>query len=254
MRIVFEDGQILVIDKPAGWVVNLAETSQGQPTIQQWLAENFQYPIAHDQNFRSGIVHRLDKDTSGLLLVAKTKAAFDNLQSQFKERRVKKVYVSLVHGKISSDGKINTTLGRNPRNRFKFMADVGEKASVTEYKVTSHWLLVMEKLLPQLGHLTRHQQAYFSLHASQYTLVDVFPLTGRTHQIRVHLKYMGHPVVADQLYAPRKLLRLDHLWCHRQFLHAKKIGFFHPTDGNFREFESDLPEDLSNALSNLKKQ
>ena len=120
-KIIFEDSAILVIDKPSGWIVNNAATTKGQPVIQTWITNNFDFPIAKDARLRSGIVHRLDKETSGVLVVAKNQKAMENLQSQFKSRVVKKEYVALVHGKLEvKTGSVETPVGRLPWNRKRF--------------------------------------------------------------------------------------------------------------------------------------
>ena len=222
-KIIFEDDQILVLEKPAGMVVNKAETTREEETVQDWIARNFQFPISSLQSYRSGIVHRLDKETSGILLVAKTLKAFENLQKQFKERKVKKRYLALVHEKVTpKDGEISAPVGRLPWSREKFGVFPGGRPAKTKYKV----------------------KEYYTLDAKPYTFLELTPETGRTHQIRVHLKYLGYPIVSDSTYAGRKTAREDRKWCPRMFLHASYLGFFHPKTSKWIEFESKLPEDL----------
>lgn len=229
-KIIFEDEFILVIDKPAGWIVNDASTTNGQPTLQSWIAKNFKFQIANDKLFRSGIVHRLDKETSGLLLVAKTKEVFENLQAQFKNREVKKTYTALVHGKVApldssasnGVGIIKAPVGRLPWRRDRFGVLPGGREATTRYKVIR----------------------YYDIKNENFTLLELYPQTGRTHQIRIHLKYLGHPIVSDEFYAGRKTARNDRKWCPRLFLHAGKIAFKHPINGERLEFVSDLPNDL----------
>ena len=230
-KIIFEDAQLLVLDKPSGWIVNQAQTTKGQNVIQEWLG-NLNFPLAKDNERRSGIVHRLDKETSGILLIAKTPEAFENLQAQFKERGVEKTYTTLVHGKIEpKNGKIEVTVGRLPWRRDRFGVLPGGREASTSYQVID----------------------YFTRDGEEYSLVEAKPKTGRTHQIRIHLKYLGHPVVADEFYAGRKTARRDRTWCPRLFLHAASIEFFHPERGQKVKFSSGLPADLAVALVTLEK-
>lgn len=237
-KVIFEDEQLLILDKPSGWVVNEAETTKHQSVIQEWLKEK-DYPIAASREFRSGIVHRLDKETSGVLLVAKTEEVFKKLQSQFKERKVEKSYSALVHGKVEPrKGSINAPVGRLPWNRKRFGVLPGGREAVTDYKVDSYYSL-------HTTHLSRAS-------SRDYTLLTLFPKTGRTHQIRIHLKYLGHPIVSDQFYAGRKTARADRAWCPRLFLNASKITISHPETNVKSTFETKLPSDLSSALNKLE--
>jgi 23S rRNA pseudouridine1911/1915/1917 synthase len=139
-KIIFQDGAILVLDKPAGWVVNRAETTRGEETVQDWLKQNFQFSIFNFQTLRNGIVHRLDKETSGLLLVAKTLEAFTNLQAQFKQRKVRKKYLALVHGKVEPPtGTIKAAISRSPFDRKKFGIFLGGRAAETKYRTISNF-------------------------------------------------------------------------------------------------------------------
>jgi 23S rRNA pseudouridine1911/1915/1917 synthase len=227
-KIIFQDECLFVIDKPAGWIVNEADTTTTQPVLQTWLRSNFQYPISNDQLLRSGIVHRLDKETSGILLIAKTKEAFERLQSEFKNREVKKTYVALLHGRIvPEEGEITANVGRLPWRRDRFGVLPGGRESATLYKVYKYY--------------------------DGYSLVEFFPKTGRTHQIRIHAKYIGHPVVSDEFYAGRKTARNDRKWCPRLFLHATSIKFIHPTTGQEVEYKSELSEELTVALGRISK-
>lgn len=246
-KIVFEDEYLLVLDKPAGMVVNRAESVKGE-TLQDWVESNNRSKPDHqsidspDFVKRSGIVHRLDKETSGLLVVAKTPEVFSKMQEQFKLRMVKKKYIALVHGVIKDEtGTIKAEVGRLPWNRERFgVLDEGEgKEAETEYKVT-------KRLRDAVSgkEVRKHPGKDFG-----YTLVELFPKTGRTHQIRVHLKSIGHPVVADEFYAGRKTAREDRKWCPRLFLHAKEIEFCHPLTHEWIKLVSNLPSDLQDALS-----
>jgi 23S rRNA pseudouridine1911/1915/1917 synthase len=233
IKILYEDDDILVLDKPAGITVNKSDTTKGDYTVQDWIENNFKFQISNlklnkESDFygRAGIVHRIDKETSGILLVAKNLKAFENLQSQFKERKVKKTYAALVHGEVKPDeGEIKVPVGRLPWNRKRFGVLAGGKEAVTKYKVIKRM--------------------------KGYTLLELNPETGRTHQIRVHLKYVNHPIFADYLYAGRKTSRDDRKVLDRVFLHAQKISFYHPKTGELISFESPLPEELTNVLISL---
>ena len=238
IKVVFENQDFLVIEKPAGVVVNRAETVKGE-TVQDWVEDrlgirNQESGISEESDFvrRAGIVHRLDKETSGLLLIAKNPESFANLQAQFKARKTRKKYLALVHGEVEpKEGRIELPIARNPFNREKFGVFPGGRKAVTEYKVISS----------------------LKVQDSNFTFLELTPLTGRTHQIRVHLKGIGHPIVSDEKYAGRKTNREDRKWCPRMFLHASFLGFFHPRTGKWMEFESELPEDLQKALERCLK-
>lgn len=248
LNIIFEDDSLLVIDKPAGLVVDESET-QKKGTLQEILRD--EYGIHSD---RSGIVHRLDKDTSGVLVVAKTREALENLQKQFQERVVKKEYVALVHGSLEKPVRVDKPIGRNPGNREKFTVLDNGKPATTEYQPIKNFILPIggSNFKSIFNDLNKNQLRKLStMNYQQYSLVACQPLTGRTHQIRVHLKYLGNPLVGDSKYAGRKVARLDKRWCPRQFLHAAKLGFKHPESGQWIEFKSPLPEDLQKALGYL---
>jgi 23S rRNA pseudouridine1911/1915/1917 synthase len=232
IKIIYQDQDILVLDKPSGVTVNKAETTKGELTVQDWLMREhpLENPLNNQSDFykRNGFVHRIDKETSGILIVAKNIESFENLQAQFKERKVSKTYVALVHGNISiKEGEIVVPVGRLPWNRKKFGVLAGGKEASTYYKV----LEAFEK---------------------PFTLLELNPKTGRTHQIRVHLKYFNHPIFGDSLYAGRKISRDDRKILGRLFLHAQKITFYHPKTGNKVDFESPLPFELKNVLDNLR--
>lgn len=233
-KIVFDDKEFLVLNKPQGWIVNASGTTTNQCVLQDWLKTNFNYEIARSSDLRSGIVHRLDKETSGLLLIAKTKYAFENLQRQFKEREVEKTYVALVHGSTNPKrGVINEPVGRLPWNRERFGVLPGGREANTEYNTVSNY---------------KKQTTN-----DEYSLLELKPKTGRTHQIRIHLKHLGYPIVSDLFYAGRKTARADRRWCPRLFLHAKTISFHHPISGKRISFDSPLPPDLAFAISGLER-
>ncbi|MDO8583002.1 MAG: RluA family pseudouridine synthase [bacterium] len=259
-KVIFEDQDLLVLDKPAGMIVNNADTTKDLVTVQDWVEkylqitnsksqipnksqiqnnndQNTQVFISPEETFKSraGIVHRLDKETSGILLVAKTLLAFVNLQAQFKERKVQKTYIALAHGKIEPEvGEINVAVGRLPWNRKRFGVIADGRESVTMYKVLSIKYLAGKK------------------ESEPLTLVELYPKSGRTHQIRVHLQYIHHPIFSDPLYAGRKTSRNDRELLPRVFLHAAKISFNHPKTNAPLSLESPLPEDLDGFLKGLE--
>lgn len=236
--ILFEDEKLLVINKPAGVIVNRAESVKTQ-TVQDW-AESYLHidtsvPIAWGDSFesRAGIAHRIDKETSGILLLGKDPASFAALQLQFKERLIKKTYLALVHGDMNTtEGEINAPVGRLPWNREHFGVVPGGKDALTAYRVISH-----------------HEFTTPEGQKEKMTLVAVFPHTGRTHQIRVHMKYINHPLVGDYLYAGRKTSREDRVWAPRVMLHAWKLSCSHPQTGNALDFESPMPDDMRSIIS-----
>lgn len=244
--VVFEDETVLVINKPAGWVVNRIESSSAT-LIQDWVER---YLIiakpdkrqAQEDNFfsRSGLVHRLDKETSGLLLVAKNPKAFERLQLQFAQREVKKRYLALVHGLVEGEEEIQATVGRLPWNRQRFgTTSPGGKEARTRYRA----LQAYKEPHPKGAGQDKYK--------GQLTLLELSPQSGRTHQIRVHLRSINHPVVSDLFYAGRKTARLDRLWCPRLFLHAQYLGFSHPKTNEWVEFSLNLPDDLQQVLDSL---
>ncbi|TSC86857.1 MAG: Pseudouridine synthase [Microgenomates group bacterium Gr01-1014_7] len=246
IKILFQDDYLLVLDKPAGLVVDKSET-QSENTLEDWLRER------GNTLDRAGIVHRLDKDTSGILLVAKTQEVLENLQAQFKERKIKKEYLALVHGLVEKGGKVEGSIGRNPGNREKFTVLLDGKEAVTEYNPLGNFQFsIFNFQLIFKDYNKIHMRKLERMNYNQFTLVSCQPLTGRTHQIRVHLKYINHPIVSDERYVGRKMYRLDKRWCPRMFLHAKKIGFYHPVSGEWMEVESPLPDDLNKSLKLLK--
>lgn len=237
-KIIFEDDHIMVLDKPTGWITNSASTTGEQPVVQDWIASNFQFPISNFQECRNGIVHRLDKETSGILLVAKTKKAYEDLQKQFKDREISKTYTALVHGLVEPEnGEIKAPVGRLPWRRDRFGILPGGRESISKYEVID------------IYHLSEAKNINFK----DYSLLKFYPKTGRTHQIRIHAKYIKHPIVSDDFYAGRKTSRVDRKWCPRLFLHASEINITHPINGKKIKYSSNLPDDLTLALEHLEK-
>lgn len=245
VEIVFEDSDILVLNKPSAMTVNTSDTTKTEVTLQKWVEEYLQYdpyvtekrdPDTYtmpEEDFkgRAGIVHRLDKETSGIILVAKNVESFVGLQRQFKERVVEKIYQALAHGKLTPEkGEIRVPVGRLPWNRKRFGVLAGGKEAVTTYTVLQYLRFPLKKGFEFLS------------------LVELYPKTGRTHQIRVHLKHVGHPIFADFLYAGRKTARNDRVHLGRVFLHAKKITFFHPKTQKQVTCEAPIPSELQIVL------
>ncbi len=238
LNLIYEDDQILVICKPVGWVVNRAKTVKGE-TVQDWMRERMGWEepnrkqIWGDESWdwedyfkeRMGIVHRLDKETSGVLVLAKTTEAFKNLVEQFKYRKVKKEYLALTHGSWKSrEGVINLPLGRLRYDFRKVGVQVGGRVSQTEYRVVEEF---RDWRLPDEVDEFKYQS---------FSLVKFKPSTGRTHQIRVHAKHVGHPVVGDLVYGGKKLAKEDRKWTGRMMLHAAKLSLRHPVIGEELEF------------------
>lgn len=240
--VLYSDDDMLVINKPAGVVVNRAESVREQ-TVQDWVENKIKdqrskIEVAEGTDFykRSGVVHRIDKETSGILLIAKNESAFIVLQTQFKERVVKKTYHALLHGMLKpASGTILAPIGRLPWNRKRFGVVADGKPAKTQYRVDTYY---------QLKNVSGNQD--------RYSLVFFFPESGRTHQIRAHAKYSGHPLVADSFYAGKRGLRTDRTWCPRLFLHAAAISFHHPKTHKSISIEAPLPADLKQALTHLK--
>lgn len=223
--IVYEDDQLIVVDKPAGLTVHPAPGHPDGTLVNALLALVPDLPGIGGVE-RPGIVHRLDKDTSGLIVVAKTDAAHRSLSRQMKERSVDKSYVALTTGAIRDPmGEIDAPVGRHPKQRKKMAVVEGGRAALTQYRVVER----------------------FDGPRGRFTLVEAHPVTGRTHQIRVHLASIGHPLVGDPVYGRRSPL------VPRHFLHAARLEIAMPPGETERKtFESPLPDDLSDALSELR--
>ncbi len=231
LDIVFEDPHLMVLNKPAGMVVHPGAGNR-TGTLANALVHYLGGISAGDPT-RPGIVHRLDKGTSGLLLVAKHETALERLAAQFKRREVEKVYTALVYGRTPPRGEIALAIGRDYRSRLRVSARTRRpKAATTRYEAIRYWAWA--------------------------TLVRVFPLTGRTHQIRVHFLHLGHPIVGDRVYCRRDRVLPGTLGglerqLGRLFLHATSIRFLHPISGTEMFFEVPLPPELESFLTRLEQ-
>ena len=247
LKVLFEDESMMVVDKPYGVVVNRADTTTSF-TLQEMLEKYFGYADLGGPGDRAGIVHRLDKDTSGVMLVAKTDEAMMELQSQFKQRVVKKTYFALAHGFTKPVFKVELPLIRSRANRLRYTIDrsVGRSAE-TDFKTLKTLVIGGEVE----GEIKKKLSRDFWVSYNKFSLVEAYPKTGRTHQIRVHLHSIFSPIVADEIYGGRKSLRIDRIWATRMFLHAKRIEFYHPRTKELVAFESELPEALNDILDKM---
>lgn len=232
LNIIYEDDDLLVVNKPAGMVVHVgAGVKSG--TLVNALLHHIGELSSVGGELRPGIVHRLDRMTSGLVVVAKNDSAHRELAAQFKERQVHKTYVALVHGRITHDsGEISTSVGRDPKRRNRMRSGgIGAREARTRYRV-----------------LRRFQH---------FTLLEAEPQTGRTHQIRVHLSSVGHPIVGDTLYGAPGRLRFDgseERTLGRNFLHAVALGLGHPRTHQRLNFKAPLAPELEAFLERLEAQ
>lgn len=231
LDVLYEDEAILVLNKPAGLVVHPAP-GHWSGTLVNALLHHFDSPQGSLSTIggkeRPGLVHRLDKETSGVMVVAKTDEAHRSLAAQFKQHSITRVYEALAWGSIKKpEGVIELAIGRDLKERKKFSARTARpKASATVYQV-----------IKRLGRLA--------------TLVELFPRTGRTHQIRVHLAALGHPVLGDPTYGGRKVRELEGVAIPRVMLHARTLDFLHPTTGRHMGYSSPLPLDMSAIIDAL---
>ncbi|MBL30891.1 MAG: RNA pseudouridine synthase [Flavobacteriaceae bacterium] len=239
--IEYEDDSFLIVNKPPNMVVHPGHGNYSGTLINGLIYKFNKLPI--DQNHRPGLVHRIDKDTSGLLVVAKSEKSMTFLTKQFYKKSIQREYHALVWGNVEKDkGRIDINIGRNPKNRLQmttFIKNDQGKSAITHYKVIKRY-----------GYVTH---------------IKCILETGRTHQIRVHMKHIGHTIFNDERYGGSKILKGTHFTKYKQFvencfkiiprqvLHAKTIGFIHPKSKEFFSFDSDLPEDFKNVLSKWER-
>jgi 23S rRNA pseudouridine1911/1915/1917 synthase len=265
IEIIHQDQDILVINKPAGIVVNKAKSVR-EPTVQDWVSNQLSdiqesqwqelVPTKFDDQYgapveifnqRQGLAHRLDKDTSGVMVWAKNPGSLVNLMHQFKQHQVKKKYTCLTHGKFRiPEGTISAPLGRARVDRQKFAVVSEGREAVTEYQVAQYYPGFSEQGRQELEQIKKKLSLY-----QGFSLVDCWPKTGRTHQIRVHMKHWLHPLVGDDKYVGKRRAKLDKMWCPRQFLHAARLEFVHPRTQKEVNFTADLTQDLEQVLKFL---
>lgn len=221
--VVYEDSDIIVVNKPKGLVVHPANGNWDGTLVNAVMAICKDSLSGIGGEIRPGIVHRLDKDTSGLLIIAKNDQAHLNMSNQIKDRQVKKIYYALVRGVVpENEATINMPIGRSTKDRKKMAVTKDGKEAITHFKVIERF--------------------------NKYTLLEVKIDTGRTHQIRVHLSQIGYPVVGDQVYSNGK----NEFGVHGQLLHAKSLDFKHPITGKPMHLETELPEEFETVLKQLR--
>lgn len=222
LDIVYEDDDVIVVNKPQGMVVHPAAGNLHGTLVNALLYHCGKNLSAINGVIRPGIVHRIDKDTAGLLICAKNNEAHLKLSEQLKERKASRRYYALVNGSVKADGTVNKPIGRNPKDRKKMAVVQGGREAVTHYRVLENF--------------------------NGYTLLECILETGRTHQIRVHMASIGHSLVGDRTYGIQK----EKIKTDGQLLFAKTIGFNHPKTGKYMEFSAELPEYFKNILSKLR--
>jgi 23S rRNA pseudouridine1911/1915/1917 synthase len=234
LEIIFEDKNILVINKPTGLQVHPSECAQTDTLTNALIAQYPEISEVHDETvdayLRPGIVHRLDKDTSGVMVIAKSKNVFDELKKLFKDRNIEKKYLAVVKGVMESEsGTIDKPLARSAGFSKQLIARENTKTkvrqAVTNYKVIEQY--------------------------ENFALLEVFPKTGRMHQIRVHLASLGHPIVGDLIYGSKTSKNKKEVLVKRQLLHAKSLAF--ELDGKHCDFEAKMPQDFAQFLARLKE-
>lgn len=221
LDVVFEDSAIIVINKPAGLVVH--------PASGNWSGTLLNALLHHDPSLagvpRAGIVHRLDKETSGLMVVARTLAAQTNLVRQLQARSVSREYTALAHGVLVTDGTVDAPIGRHPSQRTKMTVIPSGKEAITHYFIDRYYV--------------------------ECTLLTCRLETGRTHQIRVHMSHLGHPLVGDPVYGKRRCANEALQSFPRQALHARRLGLIHPATGQAMQWTADVPEDFAQLIRAL---
>ncbi len=222
LDIIYEDEDVLVVNKPSNMVVHPAVGNFSGTLVNGLMYHTNKLSSINDE-VRPGIVHRIDKDTSGLLMVAKNNYAHEKLAEQLKAKTTTRKYIALVHGNILEDeGEIHAPIGRDAYDRKKMAITVkNSKEAETHFRVIERF--------------------------EHYTLIECTLMTGRTHQIRVHMKYIGYPIVGDPMYGPRKTIDTK-----GQALHAKTLGFIHPRTEEYMEFDSELPQEFQETLKQIK--
>lgn len=230
-KILFEDESIIVVDKPSGLVIH-----NGNKSVAFWLAQR-NPAITHEpwpDPTRAGVVHRLDRETSGVLVLAKTVGVLDKLQQAFRNRQIKKVYWTLVFGHPDPEqGRVDVPIGRHPTRKTPMAVipiNVMSRGTVREATTVYQIIKKFDKA----------------------SLIEATLHTGRTHQIRLHLKYLGHPILGDNVYGTKPSKNFsESLRIGRLMLHSKQLGFPHPKTGNWREFESTIPADFQEVIEEL---
>ena len=224
LDIVYEDNDIIVINKPAGMVVHPGAGNY-KDTLVNALMYHCKDLSGINGEIRAGIVHRIDKDTSGLLVACKNDFAHRNLSIQFSEKKVVKKYIAICSGIIPHNlGKIDAPLARDPKSRQQMAIQENGKKAITNFKVIERF--------------------------KKHTLIEVLLETGRTHQIRVHMKYIGYPILGDPIYGHKSEVDLE----HGQYLHAKELSFYHPRTGEFLHFSADLPDYFEKKIQELRNE
>lgn len=223
LDVVYEDEDVIVVNKARGMVVHPA-AGHTSGTLVNALLYHCDDLSGINGVKRPGIVHRIDKDTTGLLMVAKNDVAHESLASQLKDRKIKREYIALVHGEVAHElGTIEAPIGRDTNDRQRMtVTDKNAKEAITHFRLLERY--------------------------KDFTLVECKLETGRTHQIRVHMRYIGHPLAGDPKYGPRRTIQLN-----GQALHAATLGFFHPRTDEWLEFEAPLPADFEAELAKLDK-
>lgn len=222
LDIVYEDDDLAIVNKPQGMVVHPAPGNYSGTLVNALLYHIDELSMVNGI-IRAGIVHRLDKDTSGLLVIAKNDKIHNELASQFKKRTVLREYIALVFNDLKEGGEINKPIGRNPKDRKKMAVVSNGKEAITTYEIINSY--------------------------NRYTLLKVGLKTGRTHQIRVHMSYINHPIVGDPIYSSGK----NEFNINMQLLHAYKLGFTHPKTKVYMEFEKEVPERFRKIVDKLNK-
>ena len=223
LDIIYEDRDVIVVNKPQGMVVHPAPGNMSGTLVNALMHHAGSELSEINGVIRPGIVHRIDKDTAGLLIVAKNNDAHLKLSAQLKERKASRRYIALVNGKVKENGTVNKPIARNPKDRKKMAVVSGGREAITHYNVLENY--------------------------DGYTLLECVLETGRTHQIRVHMASLGHSLVGDRVYGIQK----EKIKTDGQLLFAKTIGFVHPSDGEYVEFSAELPDWFEEILNKLRK-